>query len=59
MGRLAGKRVLVVGGTRGLGKTIAERAHREGADVLVLGRDVESAIRLVGALSGIKSLPRT
>jgi NAD(P)-dependent dehydrogenase (short-subunit alcohol dehydrogenase family) len=58
MGKLAGKRVLVVGGTRGLGKTIAERAHREGADVMVLGRDVTSAIGLVGALPGLKSLTR-
>lgn len=38
-GRLAGKNALVTGSTRGLGRTIAEWLAREGANIIVSGRD--------------------
>lgn len=37
--RFAGKRALVTGATRGLGRTIAEWLAREGADMFISGRD--------------------
>jgi NAD(P)-dependent dehydrogenase (short-subunit alcohol dehydrogenase family) len=39
MGSLDGKRALVTGGTTGLGLAIAERYGREGARVVITGRD--------------------
>lgn len=52
-GRLAGKRALVSGSTRGLGRTIAEWLAREGADIFVSGRDqadVDATIDAIRAL---------
>ena len=43
-GRLAGRAALVTGSTRGLGRTIAEWLVREGARVVVSGRE-EAAVR--------------
>ena len=46
--RFAGKRALVTGATRGLGRTIAEWLARDGADVFISGRDqrdIDTAIR--------------
>jgi 3-oxoacyl-[acyl-carrier protein] reductase len=40
-GRLAGKRVVVTGGARGIGAEIARRATSEGAEVVVLDRLAE------------------
>ena len=40
MGLLEGKRALVTGGTTGLGLAIAGRFQREGARVVITGRDV-------------------
>jgi NAD(P)-dependent dehydrogenase (short-subunit alcohol dehydrogenase family) len=41
MGLLEGKRALVTGGTTGLGLAIAGRFRREGAQVVITGRDLD------------------
>ena len=43
---LAGKRILVVGGARGLGAEIARAADRDGAEVIVAARDLAPAQEL-------------
>ncbi|HET9659437.1 MAG TPA: SDR family oxidoreductase [Thermomicrobiales bacterium] len=51
--RLDGKTALVTGSTRGLGRTIAEWLAREGADVIVSGReagDVEASVQALNDL---------
>ena len=51
--RLAGKTALVTGSTRGLGRTIAEWLAREGASIIVSGREadaVEDSVRAIRAL---------
>lgn len=37
--KLAGKRIVITGGGKGIGKAIAERFVKEGADVLIAGRN--------------------
>src|SRR6202012_3747818 len=49
-GRLQGKHVLVTGGTTGIGFAIAERFLREGAKVVVTGRNQELGLRAEAAL---------
>ena len=39
--RIAGKRMVITGGTSGIGFALAERAAASGADVLICGRDGE------------------
>jgi NAD(P)-dependent dehydrogenase (short-subunit alcohol dehydrogenase family) len=51
-GRLPGKRVLVTGGTTGIGAAIAGRFLREGASVVITGRDQELGSRAQAALGG-------
>jgi NAD(P)-dependent dehydrogenase (short-subunit alcohol dehydrogenase family) len=49
-GRLAGKNALVTGSTRGLGRTTAEWLAREGANIIVSGReraDVEASVAAI------------
>lgn len=41
--RLSGKRIVIIGGTTGLGLSAARAMVAEGADVVVVGRDAESA----------------
>ena len=52
-GRLAGKTALVTGSTRGIGRTTAETLAREGAAIVVSGRDaadVETSVEAIRAL---------
>ncbi len=52
-GRLAGKTALVTGSTRGLGRTIAEWLAREGANIIVSGReraDVDASVAAIREL---------
>jgi len=41
-GRLKGKRIIVTGGSRGIGKAIANKLIKEGAQVIITGRNEES-----------------
>ena len=50
-GRLLGKQVLVTGGTTGIGLAIADRFLREGAQVVVTGRDQGLGRRAEAALA--------
>lgn len=65
--RFAGKRALVTGATRGLGRTIAEWLARDGADLFLSGRtqqDIDTAIselevhgtRILGAPADLEDL---
>ena len=49
-GRLQGKTALVTGSTRGLGRTTAEWLAREGANVVVSGREADAVARSVEAI---------
>ena len=40
--RLRGKNVVIIGGSRGLGKTIVAATHAEGARVLAVARQEQS-----------------
>lgn len=42
--RLAGKKIMVTGGSRGLGYAMARKFVMEGAEVLIIGRDEEALI---------------
>ncbi len=51
--RLAGQTALVTGSTRGIGRTIAEWLAREGANIVVSGRDQDAIERSVAAMRGL------
>jgi 3-oxoacyl-[acyl-carrier protein] reductase len=55
---LRGKRALVTGGNRGIGRTIAERLAEAGADVAVFARNKESVSEAARALTehGVRGL---
>src|SRR5207237_2279031 len=53
---LAGKKVVVVGGSSGIGLATAEMAKREGADVIVASRNVERLDKAAEKLNAI-SIP--
>jgi glucose 1-dehydrogenase len=53
--RLAGKTALVTGSTRGLGRTIAEWLAREGASIIVSGRETEAVEDSVQAMRALGS----
>jgi len=55
---LAGKKVLVVGGSRGLGFAAARRFLREGADVAICARSEAELTRAVGALRDVAETMR-
>jgi len=52
MAKLEGKVALITGGARGIGKTIAEYYHREGAKIALCDVDVDSARVTADELSG-------
>ena len=49
-GRLEGKRALITGGARGIGRAFAEAYVREGASVVILDIDEERATRTAAAI---------
>ncbi len=50
---LAGKKVVVVGGSSGIGLSTAEMAKREGADVIIASRNVERLDAVADKLNAI------
>ncbi len=52
-GRLRGKTALVTGSTRGLGRTIAEWLARDGADIVISGRDERDVAASVAAIQAL------
>src|SRR5260221_11128638 len=54
--RLRGKNVVVIGGSRGLGKTIVAATHAEGARVLAVARREHSLRQLAAEIPGVRVL---
>jgi NAD(P)-dependent dehydrogenase (short-subunit alcohol dehydrogenase family) len=52
----AGKNVVVIGGSRGVGRQIAEAAHRNGAQVLAVARQEQALRKLSQDISGVRAL---
>src|SRR5687767_16008087 len=53
MESLSGKIAIVTGGTRGIGRAIAERLLKEGASVAICGRSRESVVSAVKEMSSL------
>jgi NAD(P)-dependent dehydrogenase (short-subunit alcohol dehydrogenase family) len=52
--RFEGRRVIVTGGSQGIGKAVAERFAAEGADVLITGRRQEVLESVVAGIAGAR-----
>lgn len=50
---LKGKKAVILGGTRGIGRAIAETLAREGADVAICARNPDQVKEAVGALTAL------
>ena len=50
MSKLAGKTVFITGATRGIGREIALRFARDGANIVVTGKTVEANAKLAGTI---------
>jgi NAD(P)-dependent dehydrogenase (short-subunit alcohol dehydrogenase family) len=60
--KLEGKRAIVTGGSRGIGKAIARQLAREGADVVIAARNEDTLAIAAGELAretGRRILPIT
>jgi NAD(P)-dependent dehydrogenase (short-subunit alcohol dehydrogenase family) len=53
---LSGKKVVVIGGSRGLGRVIVEAVHAEGARVLAVARDEKALAQIASDLAGSTTL---
>ncbi len=56
MGTLTDKNLVVVGGSRGVGRVIVEEANRAGASVLAVARGLQALKELARHLPGVKTL---
>jgi 3-oxoacyl-[acyl-carrier protein] reductase len=56
METLQGKAAIVTGGTRGIGRAIAERMLREGASVAICGRTAESTAKAVSEMKPLGNI---
>lgn len=54
--RLNGKNVVVIGGSKGVGRAIVAAAHAQGARVLAVAREAEPLKRLADEFSGVRVL---
>ncbi len=56
MGSLKGQNVVVIGGSRGVGRSIVEAARGEGATVLAVARGAAALTELFNEMPGVKTL---
>jgi NAD(P)-dependent dehydrogenase (short-subunit alcohol dehydrogenase family) len=54
--RLNGKNVVVIGGSKGVGRAIVAAAHAEGAQVLAVARQEKPLLKLADAFPGVQML---